>query len=55
MKARKTSAIEETTLVRVEKKTKFKVEKLLVGKGKSIGEYFSEAAEEKLKRDTNYQ
>jgi hypothetical protein len=52
MKVRKSSAVEETTLVRVEKKIKLKVQKYLVGKKESVGEYFSIAAEEKLKRES---
>lgn len=49
MKAKKEKEVEDTILVRVRLTTKLKVEKYLVGKDKTIGEFFSEAAEAKLR------
>jgi hypothetical protein len=49
MKAKKANESEGTILVRVNLVTKLKVEKYLVGKPQTIGEFFSEAAETKLR------
>jgi len=49
MKAKKKSP--EKELVRVEVNVKRKVQKYLIGKKQSIGDFYTEAADEKLKRE----
>lgn len=50
MKARKQES-EPMILVRVKKVTKLKVERYLVGRAETIGEFFSKAAEEQLRSE----